>query len=126
MLECKQIQIQQFFQIQGHITPDVLVRFVPVFVLGRGIAGIPHSCKKSPKFTDTVQDKSPTLNHVTILFKIRLIFIFLEVRVLKNTQNPYRKENFSSVVLFITIENQSNYKFKLRSPNNLKSLSQSY
>ena len=29
MLECKQSQIQQFFQIQGQITPDVLIRFVP-------------------------------------------------------------------------------------------------
>ena len=29
MLECKQSQIQQFFHIQGQITPDVLVRFVP-------------------------------------------------------------------------------------------------
>ena len=29
MLECKQSQIQQFFQIQGQITPDVLVQFDP-------------------------------------------------------------------------------------------------
>ena len=29
MLECKQSQIQQFFQIQGQITPDVPIRFVP-------------------------------------------------------------------------------------------------
>ena len=97
-----------------------------VFILSRGIAGIPHFCKKSPKLSDTVRDKSPTLNHVAILFKIRLVFIFLEVRVSKNKQNAYRKENFSSVVLFITIENQSNYKFKLRSPNNFKSCSQNY
>ena len=46
----------------------------PVFILGRRIAGIPHICKKSPKLSDTVQDKSPTLNHVAIIFKIRLIF----------------------------------------------------
>ena len=26
---CKQSQIQQFFQIQGQITLDVLIRFVP-------------------------------------------------------------------------------------------------
>ena len=45
-----------------------------VFFLGRGIAGIPHFCKKSPKLSDTVRDKSPTLNHVAIIFKIRLIF----------------------------------------------------
>ena len=29
MLECKQSQIQQFFQTQGQITPDVLILFVP-------------------------------------------------------------------------------------------------
>ena len=40
------------------------------------------------------QVESPTLNHVAILFKIRLIFILLEVRVSKNKQNAYRKENF--------------------------------
>ena len=28
MLECKQSQIQQFFQIQGQTTPDVLFQFV--------------------------------------------------------------------------------------------------
>ena len=27
-VECKQSQIQQFFQIQGQITPDVLIRFI--------------------------------------------------------------------------------------------------
>ena len=97
-----------------------------MFILGRGIAGIPHFCKKSSKLSDTVRDKSPTLNHVAILFKIRLIFILLEVRVSKNKQNAYRKENFSSVVLFMTIENQLNCKFKLLSPNNLKSRSQNY
>ena len=31
-----------------------------VFILGRGIAGIPHFRKKSPKLTETVRDKSPT------------------------------------------------------------------
>ena len=45
-----------------------------VFILGRGIAGITHFRKKSPKLSDTVRDKSPTLNHVAIIFKIRLIF----------------------------------------------------
>ena len=45
-----------------------------VFILGRGIAGIPNFCEKSPKLSDTVQDKSPTTNHVAIIFKIRLIF----------------------------------------------------
>ena len=43
------------------------------FILGRGIAGIPHFRKKSPKLSDTVRDKSPTLNDVAIIFKIRLI-----------------------------------------------------
>ena len=41
-----------------------------VFLLGRGIAGIPHFRKKSPKLSDVVRDKSPTLNHVAVLFKI--------------------------------------------------------
>ena len=45
-----------------------------VFILGRGIAGIPHFCKKSPKLSYTVRDKSPTLNHVAIIFKVKLIF----------------------------------------------------
>ena len=45
-----------------------------VFILGRWIAGIPHFCKRSPKLSDTVRDKSPTLNHIAIIFKIRLIF----------------------------------------------------
>ena len=29
MLECKQSQIQQFFQTQGQITPDELILFAP-------------------------------------------------------------------------------------------------
>ena len=45
-----------------------------VFILGRRIAGIPHFRKKSPKLSDTMRDKSPTLNRVAITFKIRLIF----------------------------------------------------
>ena len=47
---------------------------VTVFILGRGIAGIPHFRKKSFKLSDTVLDKSPTLNHAAIIFKIRLSF----------------------------------------------------
>ena len=41
-----------------------------VFILGRRIVGIPHFRKKSPKLSDTVRDKSPTLDHVAVLFKI--------------------------------------------------------
>ena len=48
-----------------------------VFILGSGIAGIPHFCKKSSKLSDTVRDKSPTFTHVAIIFKIRLIFLTL-------------------------------------------------
>ena len=48
-----------------------------VFILGRGIAGIPHFRKKSSKLSDTVRDRSPTFTHVAIIFKIRLIFLTL-------------------------------------------------
>ena len=67
-----------------------------VFILGRAIAGIPHFRKKSPKLSDTVRDKSPTLNHIAIIFKIRLIFHPLGSKGLKKKQkkNAYRKENF--------------------------------
>ena len=36
-----------------------LKKLTTVFILGRGIAGIPHFCKKSPKLSDTMRDKSP-------------------------------------------------------------------
>ena len=45
-----------------------------VFILGRGIAAIPHFHNKSSKLSDIVRDKSPTLDHIAVLFKIRLIF----------------------------------------------------
>ena len=45
-----------------------------VFILGHRIAGIPHFRNKSPKLSDIVRDKSPTLDHIAVLFKIRLIF----------------------------------------------------
>ena len=48
-----------------------------VFILGRGIAGIPHFRKKSPKFSDVVRDKSPTLNHVTVLFYDLVIYYLI-------------------------------------------------
>ena len=65
-----------------------------VFILGRRIAGIPHFLKKSPKLSDTVRDKSSTLNHVAVIFKIRLSFHTLGSKGLENKQNTYRKENF--------------------------------
>ena len=48
-----------------------------VFILSRGIAGIPHFHKKSPKLSDVVRDKSPTLNHVAV-FKIVFTVNILE------------------------------------------------
>ena len=40
MIECKQSHIQQFFQIQGQITPDVLVEFNPLIEVIRDLTGI--------------------------------------------------------------------------------------
>ena len=39
MLECKQSQNQQFFQIQRQVTPDVLIRFCPKIKLIRDFMG---------------------------------------------------------------------------------------
>ena len=87
---------------------------VAVFILG------PHFCKKSPKLSDTVWDKSPTLNHVAIILKIKTNFSYSRtLRVLNNNKKRIPEREISRVVLFITFENQSNYKFKLRSPNTL-------
>ena len=68
-----------------------------VFILGHGIAGIPHFCKKSRKLSDTVRVKSPTLNHVAIRRNIQNktnFSYFRMLRVSKNKQNAYRKEYF--------------------------------
>ena len=43
-------------------------------MVGSGISGIPHFRNNSPKLSDIVRDKSPTWDHVVVLFKIRLIF----------------------------------------------------
>ena len=40
MIECKQSHVQQFFQIQGQITPDVLVQLDPLMELIRDHMGI--------------------------------------------------------------------------------------
>ena len=40
MLECKQSLIQQFFRIQGQITLDFLIRFVPIIKLIRDFMAI--------------------------------------------------------------------------------------
>ena len=50
-----------------------------VFILGHWIAGNPNFRNKSPKLSDIVRDKSPTLDRVAVLFKIRLIFLLSEV-----------------------------------------------
>ena len=43
-------------------------------ILGRGIAGILHFRKKSPKRSEAVRDKSPTLNHIAVLFYDLVIY----------------------------------------------------
>ena len=45
-----------------------------VFILGHRIAGIPQFRKKSLKLSNAVQDKSPTLNHVAVLFYDLVIY----------------------------------------------------
>ena len=72
----------------------------PVFILGRGIAGIPHFRHKSSKLSDIVRDKSPTLDDVAVLFKIRLIFHTPGSLGSRKINIP--EKELSSVVLFIT------------------------
>ena len=58
-----------------------------VFILGCRIAGIPHLRKKSPKLSDAMRDKSPTSNHVAVLFYHLVIycitlFVLIELLVI--------------------------------------------
>ena len=97
-----------------------------VFILSRWIAGIPHFCKKIPQTFWHSAGQIPHFKSCCFVIQNKTNFHTLGSKGFENKQNLYQKENFSSVVLFITIENQSNYKFKLRSPNNFKSRSQNY
>ena len=49
-----------------------------------------------------VRDKSPTLDHVTVLFKIRLIFHTLGSLVSRKITKRIPERELSSVVLFVT------------------------
>ena len=60
-----------------------------VFILGCGIAEIPHFCKKSPKLSDTVWNKSPTLNRVAIHRNIQNKTNFSYSRTLRVSKNTH-------------------------------------
>ena len=64
MIECKQNQIQQFFQIQGQITLDVLFSICPIIELIQDLMGIYIVAKFDTDWSISVDARLKTKSNI--------------------------------------------------------------